>query len=113
MSAVVGTASDRLAEAISKATGQPANMISPALLALLLEVAIEVAKACFATNNKDGTAVLANARQGGPLARFVIRRVMRRMNVNREDQDVLVDAIIYLGSSSSPEEFMQFVTYEP
>lgn len=113
MTAVLGPASERLAESISKATGQPVAMISPALIALLLEIAMEVAKVCFASNNKVVPTVLANAQQGGPLARFVIRRVMRRMNVNREDQDVLIDAILNLGTTSTPEEFMQFVTYEP
>lgn len=103
---IVEIAQSRLAESYSELSGERPEAITTDLVAILLEIGVEVVKTCFSRRNSPQE-VVAQAKRGGILARLQIRRAMRQAGVERLDRERVVTALLNAGARSKPEEIQQ------
>jgi hypothetical protein len=87
-------------------TGQPdKSQLSPAIIALIIEVAMNVAQNCLKSGVKPVT-LLDVAKSRNILARFMIRRAMKDMpEHNKED---IINSVLSMGSVASIEQLVAF-----
>lgn len=98
----------KLATSYASVTGNDESIaaIDPALIAALLDIAVQLIKTCLAQRNGGATpaAMIEKAKTGGILARFAIRRAARNSGIS---PSIAVDAMLHAGANSTPDEIVQ------
>lgn len=98
---------EKLEDAAFVAYGEVAKtdkaQISPAVIAIIIEVVVLVVKQCMERNRAQS--VVDNAKRGGVLARFRIRQVMQQIGVPRHvEGENVVEAVLKLGGKATVKD---------
>lgn len=85
------------------------SQLSPAIIALILEVATQVVQRCLNQGGKPET-ILVAAKERSILARFIIRRTIRGLDengpsLNKED---IINTVLRMGSVATGEQLVAF-----
>jgi len=112
-SEILTTAQTRLTTEYSVQSGG-VKQITPELIALLLEVAVEAVMWCVKNHPFRPTPqpkdFMERAKEGGPLVRFAMRRVLYRLGESqRSDKDQIIRSVLNAGSSCTEPEMAQFM----
>ena len=107
---VFNVAQEMAIDAYVSVNGNPdKSQISPAVIALILEVALSVAQNCLNSGAKPET-LLAVAKQRSILARFAIRRAINGLpehgSIRKED---IINTVLSIGNVATTEQLVAFV----
>lgn len=82
--------------------------VSPLIIALILEVALTVAKDCL-TKTGDAKVVLRAGRQRSILARFAIRLAIRKTGT-KEDKEKIITTVFRMCDMATVEQLKGFAS---
>lgn len=108
---ILSVAQEIALNAYASETGQnDRKNFDPATIALILEVALQVAKVCLKLT-KDANTVLKAGHQRSILARFAIRRAISGLEENgkRINKDEVINTVLRMSDVATSEQLWKFV----
>lgn len=100
MEPILEVARERAADSLSE--GSNKKQISPAILTLIVDVAMQVIQGCMQNNTAQG---ILDASKNEFLARLSIRRAMRQMGEKPNEQ--IISSVLAMAKKSNAQEVEQ------
>jgi len=100
MEPILEVARERAADSMSE--GSNKKQISPAILTLIVDIAMQLVQSCMKNNSAQG---ILDAAKNEFFARLSIRRTMRQMGEKPDDQ--VISAVLGMAKKASAQEVEQ------